>query len=85
MTKSDVAEMFKEGGVYSLVRVLPTIGYLVFLLVSIYFAIKGTLDYGTFAATTGGSGAIAIITNKAINSKWNTPQGEIGKKIGDKR
>ena len=74
-------EMFKEGGVYSLTRVLPTIGYFTFIIVSIYLAFKGKLDYITFAATTGGIGSVTVLGNKVANSKWNTPQGEIGKKL----
>lgn len=34
-------EMFKEDGVYSLTRVLPTIGYVVFIVVSILMAAFG--------------------------------------------
>lgn len=75
-------EMFKEGGVYSLTRVLPTIGYTVFIVVSIVLAVMGRTwgNYGEFAMATGGA-IIVQLGNKFINSRYNTPNGEIGKKL----
>lgn len=77
-----MTDMLKEGGVYSLTRVLPTLGYLVFIVMSIILAITGKHwdGYGTFAMATGGS-IIVQLGNKWVNSKYNTGYGEIGKKM----
>ncbi len=79
-------EMLKESGVYSLTRVLPTLGYVVFLLVSVGLAASGTswTNYGEFAMATGGA-VIVQLGNKWINSKYNTPAGSAGKVIGGKQ
>ncbi len=79
-------EMLKEDGVYSLTRVLPTIGYLVFLLVSLGLAIfgKNWPNYGEFAMATGGA-IIVQLGNKWINSRYNTAPGEAGKIIGNNK
>ena len=75
--------MLKEDGVYSLTRVLPTIGYLAFLAVSAYLVLTGRTweHYETFTAATG-SAVMVQLGNKFINSKYNTPQGEAGKRHG---
>ena len=79
---SKFTEMLKEDGVYSLTRVLPTIGYLVFIAVSIGLAVSGKSwsNYGEFAMATGGA-IIVQLGNKWINSKYNTTPGEAGKII----
>lgn len=79
-------EMFKEDGVYSLTRVLPTIGYVVFIVVSILMAAFGKYwpNYGEFAIATGGA-VIVQLGNKWVNSRYNTPQGAPGKKVGDRQ
>lgn len=71
-----------EGGVFSLTRVLPTLGYFVFLAVSILLAVTGRswANYGEFAMATGGA-VIVQLGNKWINSKYNTPHGDVGKKV----
>lgn len=75
-------EILKEDGVYSLTRILSFVGYLVFIIVSLYLAFTGKVwgNYGEFAFATGGS-AVAQIANKFINSKYNTPPGKPGKVI----
>lgn len=75
-------EMFKEGGIYSLTRILPTIGYVCFIFISLVLALLGKhwSNYGEFAMATGGA-VIVQLGNKWINSKYNTPPGEIGKKL----
>lgn len=77
-----LTEMLKEGGVYSLTRVLPTLGYIVFILVSLYLALLGKnwQNYGEFALATGGA-IVVQIGNKWINSKYNSSEGELGKKV----
>lgn len=74
--------MLKEGGVFSLTRVLPTLGYFVFLVVSVMLAVTGRhwANYGEFALATGGA-VIVQLGNKYINSRYNTPNGDIGKKV----
>ena len=75
-------EMLMENGVLSLTRVLPTIGYIAFILVSLVLAFTGKNwgNYGEFAMATGGA-VIVQLGNKWINSKYNTPVGEAGKVI----
>ncbi|MDO4920911.1 MAG: hypothetical protein Q4E64_03670 [Phascolarctobacterium sp.] len=78
-------EMLKEDGVYSLTRVLPTLGYIIFLLVSVALAVTGKewRNYGEFAMATGGA-VLVQLGNKWVNSRYNTPQGAPGKIIGGK-
>jgi hypothetical protein len=78
-------EMLKEGGVYSLTRILSVIGFAAFLIGSCYLIYKGQTwgNYETFATMTGGGSAATQIANKLINSKFNSSPGEVGKKIGD--
>lgn len=80
-------EMLKEGGVYSLTRILSVIGFAAFLIGSCYLIYKGQTwgNYETFATMTGGGSAATQIANKLINSKFNTAPGEIGKKVGDEK
>ena len=75
-------EMLMENGVLSLTRVLPTIGYIAFILVSLVLAFTGKNwgNYGEFAAATGGA-IIVQLGNKWINSKFNTPLGSAGKQV----
>ncbi len=81
-----VSEMLKEGGVYSLTRLLSVIGFIVFVFGSAYLIYKGMTwgNYETFATMTGGGSAATQIANKLINSKYNTASGEVGKQIGGK-
>lgn len=69
---SSVLEMLKEDGVYSLTRVLPTIGYLAFIVTSVYMIVTGKTwtHYTEWAAATGGS-VLVQLANKFINSKYN--------------
>ena len=74
--------ILKEGGQYSLTRILATIGFIAFLVGSFYLIYSGKTwgNYETFATLTGGGGAATQIANKLINSKFNTKPGEVGKK-----
>ena len=74
--------MLKEDGMYSLTRVLPTIGYITFLALSIYLVVTGRTweHYAEFTTATG-SAVMVQLGNKFINSKYNTPRGEVGKAI----
>lgn len=80
-----ITEMLKEGGVYSLTRTLSIVSFLVFLVGSCYLLWKGQTwgNYETFATMTGGGGAVTQIANKLINSRFNSPPGEVGKKISN--
>lgn len=82
---SKIIEMLKEDGVLSLTRVLPTLGYIVFLIISVGLAVTGKAwnNYGEFAMATGGA-VIVQLGNKWINSKYNTPAGGAGKIVGGK-
>lgn len=73
-------EMLKENNQLSLTRVLPTIGYAVFILVSLFLALTGKEwgNYGEFALATGGA-VVVQLGNKWVNSRYNTPHGEPGK------
>lgn len=75
-------ELILEGGYPSLTRVLVVFGYVTFIGVSLYLALLGKTwgNYGEFALATGGSVLIQIC-NKYVNSKYNTPLGEIGKQV----
>lgn len=75
-------EMLKENGVYSLTRVLPAIGYVAFIIVSLILAFTGKTwgNYGEFTAATGGA-IMVQLGNKWINSKYNTPLGLAGKQV----
>lgn len=74
-------DILKEGGHYSLTRIISVIGFLVFIGGSAYLIYKGMTwgNYETFATFTGGGGAATQIANKLINSKYNTPIGDLGK------
>ena len=74
-------ETLKEGEFISLTRLLTTLGYVVFLGLSLYLAITGKTwgNYGEFAFATGGA-ILVQLGNKYVNSKYNTPLGEVGKK-----
>lgn len=67
-----------ENGELSLTRTLAIVGWLAFLLVSIYLVWKGIgwQNYESFAYFTGGGGAATQVANKFINSKYNSPAGE---------
>lgn len=72
----------KEGEVYSLTRLLLLLGYVTFLIVSVILAFMGKTwgNYGEFAIACGGS-ILVQLGNKYINSKYNTPIGELGKRV----
>lgn len=73
-------EMLKENNQLSLTRILPTVGYITFIVVSLFLAFTGTewMNYGEFALATGGA-VVVQLGNKWVNSKYNTEQGEAGK------
>lgn len=75
-------EIFNEGGIPSLTRALIALGYVTFLIVSCILAFTGHTwgNYSEFALATGGA-VLAQLGNKYINSRYNTPQGCLGKEV----
>lgn len=73
-------ELLKENNQLSLTRILPTIGYIAFIVVSLFLAFTGKewANYGEFALATGGA-VVVQLGNKWVNSKYNTELGEAGK------
>lgn len=78
-----MTEILKEGGVYSLPRILSFVAFAVFVLVSLAMIVTGKTwsHYDTFAYITGGVPMGAVIGNKYVNSKYNTPMGALGKQL----
>ena len=75
-------EVFKEGGILSLTRILITLGYITFLVLSCVLALTGHFwgNYAEFAFATGGA-VLVQLGNKYINSRYNTPEGCLGKEV----
>lgn len=79
----DILNMLKEADQQSLSRYIAVILIITFILVSLYLVITkyswGNYDTFAFATVLGGTGT--QMTNKFINSKYNTKNGEVGKPI----
>lgn len=80
---TNLLEMLKEKGTYSINRVPMFMNDVIFFAITIYLAITnqtwGHYEFYTmFTATWNGLG----LGNKFINSKYNTPIGEVGKPMG---
>lgn len=70
-------QLFYECGTFSLTRLIAFLGYLTFMIGSLYLLINN-IDWGgypVFATYTGAVGAAVQTTNKFINSKYNSPAG----------
>ena len=69
--------MMFENDSLSLTRVISVIGYLAFILGSIYLMVNNINwdGYATFAGYTGGGGAALQLGNKLVNSKYNSAVG----------
>lgn len=82
-----ILDMLKENGQYSLTRVLAVFGYFAFLVGTAYLILnnRNWAGYDTFASLTGGGGCATQLVNKFINGKYNTPLGEAGKPVFQKR
>lgn len=59
-------------------RLLALVGFAAFLVCSVYLVLTGTTwgNYDTFALFAGGGATATQLTNKFINSKYNTHSGE---------
>lgn len=75
-------DLLYENDTLSLTRLLSVTGFAVFLIVSMYLAYKGTLDYVTFAAICGGGGIANQTFNKYINSRYNSIAGGYSEQKG---
>ena len=66
-------ELLKTNGRLSLSKILSTIGYATFILLSIYLALSGKTwgNYGEFALAAGGS-IICRFADKWLNVKRET-------------
>lgn len=75
--------LLQENGQYSLTRVISAVLLLAFLVASFYLILKGQTwgNYSDFAVFCGGGGTVSQVANKYINSRFNTPQGDIGKPV----
>ena len=69
--------LFCENGEASLSKVLTALYFLLFAGVSIYLVVYGLhwQSYEIFAAFAGGGGAVAQVSHKFINSKYNSVPG----------
>ena len=69
--------LFYENDTASLSRVLSVAYFALFAVVTLYLVVKGQSwqNYEVFAAFAGGAGVAGQISNKFINSKYNTVAG----------
>lgn len=75
--KGLIKQLFYEDDTFSLTRLIAFLGYLIFIIGSLYLLINN-IDWGgypVFATYTGAVGAAVQTTNKFINSKYNSPSG----------
>lgn len=78
--KGLIEQLFYEDDAFSLTRLIAFLGYLIFIIGSLYLLIND-IDWGgypVFATYTGAVGAAVQTTNKFINSKYNSPSGSYG-------
>ena len=70
-------QLFYEDDTFSLTRLIAFLGYLTFMIGSLYLLVNN-IDWGgypVFATYTGAVGAAMQTTNKYINSKYNSEVG----------
>lgn len=77
-------DMFCENGVISLTRVLTALYFMLFAGVTIYLVLMDQVwsCYDVFATLAGGAGVAGQVTNKYINSRYNTMPGGFESKKG---
>ena len=80
-----VKKLLYENGQLSLTRVLAVTSYLLFAAGTAYLLIRGMqwAHYSEFATLTGGGGLATQISNKLLNSKYNSPPGQLPNKEGN--
>ena len=71
--------LISENGTVNTIRFIAIIGYLAFILLSGYLCVteKQFGYYSEFAALTAGSGTIAALVNRYVNSRLNSAPGEM--------
>ena len=72
--KKMLAELFYENNKLSMTLLLAFMGYLVFVVGSLYLLVKNIdwAGYTIFASYTGGGAAALQFGNKFINSRYNS-------------
>ena len=82
--KEFMAGLFYENGEPSLTRVLSCAYFVAFVALSAYLAVADRTwsGYEVFAAFAGGAGVAGQVTNKYINSRYNTMPGGFESKKG---
>ena len=76
-------DVLKESGILSYTRILSLVAFTFFIVVTCYLVLTGKTwgHYDTFAYMTCGGSLGLQGYNKHINSKFNTPLGEAGKRV----
>lgn len=84
ITRKFLDDMFCENGVISLTRVLTALYFMLFAGVTIYLVLMNQVwsCYDVFATLAGGAGVAGQVTNKYINSRYNTMPGGFESKKG---
>lgn len=84
ITRKFLNDMFCENGVISLTRVLTALYFMLFAGVTIYLVLMNQVwsCYDVFATLAGGAGVAGQVTNKYINSRYNTMPGGFESKKG---
>ena len=69
--------LISENGNINAIRFIAIVGYLAFIVLSGYLCVteKQFVYYSEFAALTAGSGTIAALVNRYVNSRLNSPPG----------
>jgi len=68
-----------EGDSPCIPHILALVGYVAFLVGSGWLLYHSAqwIHYETFAGLTAGGGTASVVTNKFINSKYNSAQGQM--------
>ena len=74
-----VKDLISENGSVNTIRFIAIIGYLGFIALSGYLCVteKQFVYYSEFAALTAGSGTIAALINRYVNSRLNSAPGKM--------
>jgi len=77
--KQFIIRLLYENGEPSRTGLFSVIAFLAFLIGSAYLLVKGQqwAHYETFAYLTGGGGLGGLVSNKLINNKYGSPEGQV--------